>query len=145
VPLGHFRMRVIELLQLVIKLKKPTLVEAMVETNAFKKISGIVERYPWHNFVQLKVIGLYEEILENGENLSQSLKSRIFEGSGIAEALINLQKVPNFNFDSENKTRNGFMAVVTKIGNMLNKNSEKPELVTYLESEALAEGWKAFV
>jgi hypothetical protein len=37
------------------------------------------------------------------------------------------------------------MAVVTKIGNLLNKYSEKPELVTYLESDNLAEDWKNFV
>lgn len=50
-PLGHLRLRIIELLYHLIKLKKPAILNALAETEVFAQISKLIEAYPWNNFL----------------------------------------------------------------------------------------------
>ena len=50
-----------------LKLHKQTLYETIEESDALPLISKLFAAYPWNNFLQLKVIAIYEEIFENNE------------------------------------------------------------------------------
>jgi len=54
-PLGHLRLRIIELIYHLVRLNKPSILEKLAETEVFAQISQLVEVYPWNNFLQLKV------------------------------------------------------------------------------------------
>lgn len=86
-PLGHLRLRIIELIYHLVRLNKPSILEKLAETEVFAQISQLVEAYPWNNFLQLKVQNLYEEIFENQ---GTEFRTRVLEKSGITDTLIKL-------------------------------------------------------
>jgi hypothetical protein len=67
VPLGQLRLKIVELILFILKLRKQTLYETIETSDALPLISKLFAAYPWNNFLQLKVISLYEEIFENSE------------------------------------------------------------------------------
>lgn len=60
--LGPIRLKVVELILFIFKLHSDLLFEAIEESTMLQNISDIIVKYPWNNFLQLKVIALYEEI-----------------------------------------------------------------------------------
>lgn len=66
-PLGVIRLKVVELIQLALKIHKAPIYEALIESDALQQITALVKVYPWNNFLQLKVISIYEEIIESSE------------------------------------------------------------------------------
>lgn len=67
-PLGSFRLKIVELVLYTIKLHKKDLYERIVDTKILTGINELLSMYPWNNFLQLKVIAIYEEIFENSES-----------------------------------------------------------------------------
>lgn len=66
----------------------------------------------------------------------------MLEKSNIGEAIVSLSKNnANFAHQSSRVIRHGYMAVLTKIANMIQKNAEKEDVKKYLDS---VEGWKAY-
>jgi len=51
VPLGSFRLKIVEILLFVLKLHKETLYETFIKTDAMRIISELFARYPWNNFL----------------------------------------------------------------------------------------------
>ncbi len=51
VPLGALRLKLIEFIYSLIKLKKEQLLTALAETNFFGHLSQLLEAYPWNNFL----------------------------------------------------------------------------------------------
>ena len=49
-----------------IKLNKEPILEALAKTPYFSKISSLLESFPWNNFLQLKIVDLYDEIMTTG-------------------------------------------------------------------------------
>lgn len=64
IPLGSLRLKVVEFVHLLLKLNKAPIIEALADTDIFATISDLVEAYPWNNFLQLKAISIYEEVLD---------------------------------------------------------------------------------
>jgi len=119
-PLGHLRLRLIELVNLMIKLNKQTVYDALQESDIFARINDLLTTYPWNNFLQLKVIAIYEEILENLENAN--FRKVVLEKSNIGPTLISLGKQPQYQHESKRYIRHGYMATVIKLGNYLQKH-----------------------
>ena len=63
--LGGVRLKIIECLYLMFKLRKADMNEALSQSQALTKISQLVIDYPWNNFLQLKVINIYETIMDD--------------------------------------------------------------------------------
>jgi hypothetical protein len=106
-----------------VQLKKEKLNKALsVDTTIFKRIVDLVGFYPWNNFFQLKVLNLFEELLNKNED--EDLKKFALESSGIGHAITELSKQASFEMDSKNMIRNGFMGVVIDIANKLVKRTE---------------------
>jgi hypothetical protein len=76
VPLGSLRLKLIELLFNLMKLNKDTLLMSIIETNFFGQLSHLLEVYPWNNFLQLKSITIFDEILDasNKQFAAKALK-----------------------------------------------------------------------
>lgn len=62
------RLYTIELVLKMVQLKSEVLYTTMGRSTIFGNIMALVQKYPWNNFMQLKVITMCEEILENCEN-----------------------------------------------------------------------------
>ena len=60
VPLGQQRLHTVELVSKMVQLKKAPLFAALMASQTFANIMVLVKSYPWNNFLQLKVINLFE-------------------------------------------------------------------------------------
>lgn len=151
VPLGQQRLYTVELVLKMVQMKKAVLYTKMGETEMFKNIMGLVHKYQWNNFLQLKVIELCDEVLDNCDN--DAFKKQFLNGSGIANTLVEMSKDASYKMESERLIRNGYMGLVVNISNKLIKKGEqqaeegaeskKNEVSTYLE--AVGEEWTEFV
>ena len=112
---------------------------AIVETNYFRHLSHLIETYPWNNFLQLKSIAIFDEILDSS---NKEFASRALRSSNIGQTLINLGSKTSFDHQSTRTIRHGYMAVVVKIANALIKSKDKDFVSEYLDS--LGEDWRLF-
>lgn len=51
-----------------------------MESNFFGEISALLRAYPWNNFLQLKVIAIYEELMDHS---SKEFQKEALETSNI--------------------------------------------------------------
>jgi hypothetical protein len=68
IPLGPQRLYTADLVLHMLKMRKPTLYQAIIETKSLYNILELVKTYPWNNFLQLISINIFEEILNNCDN-----------------------------------------------------------------------------
>lgn len=125
VPLGHLRLRIVEMVHNLIKLNHTDILLSLASSKVIEKISKLMILYPWNNFLQLKAIQIFEEILEN-ENAD--FRKAALISSLICPTLIQMSKDTNFNHVSNRTIRQGNMATMVKIANSLVKNSSKAEV-----------------
>ncbi len=65
VPLGSLRLKLIEFVYHLMKLGNENILTALAQTNFFEQLSHLLEKYSWNNFLQLKAISIFDEILDN--------------------------------------------------------------------------------
>jgi hypothetical protein len=135
------KLKLVELIYNLIKLNKEPILEKIGESNFFAKLSVLLEKYPWNNFLQLKSIALYEELLEGQVN--ERFRKVALDSSKIAQTLTNLAAKNKFNHTSGAPIRHGYMACVIKIATILEKNKQKSEVEQYLLDSG--EEWKNFI
>jgi hypothetical protein len=82
VPLGQQRLRSVELVLNMIKLKKESIYRSLGESEIFGNVIQLVKEYPWNNFLQLKVINICNEVITN--NTNNEFRQKFLEKSGIA-------------------------------------------------------------
>ena len=149
-PLGQQRLRSVELVLKMVQMKKEALNKALLNSKVFSNVMELVKQFPWNNFLQLKVINLFTEIVENCDNLQ--FRKDFLKASGVGQALVEMSEKNDFELESERKIRNGYMALVISVANKLQKkydgsaNSEGMEdniMVEYLDS--VGEEWRKFV
>lgn len=150
VPLGQQRLRTVELVLNLVKLKKESLYTALGDSAIFKNIVALVKQYPWNNFLQLKVINLFTEVIENCEDTA--FRVAFFRSSGIGPALVELAKESSITLGGGRPIRNGYMNLVVNIANKLQKKyepgstGEKSEDATVYEYlDSVGEEWRVFV
>jgi len=117
VPLGRQRLITVEAVHKMLKLRKEPISEALMKSQVFKHIIELVKRYPWNNFLQLKVINICDLILDDGEN--EELRKFFLQSSGIGPAIIEMSKQASYTMQSERVIRNGYMALVVKVSNKI--------------------------
>lgn len=65
VPLGPQRLNTVELVSKMIQLKKEPIFSGLMQSQIFSNIMTLVKNYPWNNFLQLKVINLFEQVFSH--------------------------------------------------------------------------------
>lgn len=88
VPLGSLRLKGVELVHHLQRLNKTNILTALAQSTIYQKISGLVEAYPWNNFLQLRVISIYEDIFDI--NFDPEMRSQILEKSELIDMLVRL-------------------------------------------------------
>jgi hypothetical protein len=148
VPLGQQRLRTVELVLKMIQLKNEKLCIAIAQSKIPLEVVNLVKQYPWNNFLQLKVINIFNEVIDCSE--SASFRQAFLRNSGIGKALVEMSETADYTMPSERKIRNGYMGVVISVSNKLQKkyepSSDKSEdnvVVEYLDQ--VGEEWRAFV
>ena len=132
-PLGSLRLRLVELVYLLLKLNKTPVYEMIATSNILHNILELLINYPWNNFLQLKVVSIFEEILENCGTPAN--REALLKKSGIVETLIRFGKEPSYSHESDRQIRHGYMAAVIKLANQLNKHQQdKEDVKAYLNS-----------
>lgn len=105
-----------------IQLKKEPIFTALMASQIFSNIITLVKNYPWNNFLQLKVINLFEQILTQIDH--EAFKTHVLEQTELAKSLSDLGAAHQYQMESERKIRSGHMALVVSISNLLIKRSE---------------------
>lgn len=65
VPLGPLRLHTVELILKLVQMRNAALYAFLKDSLVFERITNLVKAFPWNNFLQLKVINLFEEVLNN--------------------------------------------------------------------------------
>jgi hypothetical protein len=105
-----------------------------------------VKKFPWNNFLQLKVINIFTEILENQDN--QDFIKAFLASSKVGPAIVEMQAQAMYTMESERQIRHGFMAVVVSISNKLQKKytaAAEPETAVIEYLDGVGEEWREFV
>lgn len=149
VPLGQQRLRTVELVHKMVQLRKDALYDSLGASLIFKNIIDLVKQYPWNNFLQLKVMNIFNDVLDNCENVN--FKKDFLTSSGIGPALVEMSETASFTMESERNIRNGYMALVVHISNKLQKKVDQtatdktPDITVSDYLESVGEDWRAFV
>lgn len=88
VPLGQQRLRTVELVLKMIQLKNENIQNTLVRSLVFCNIIHLVKHFPWNNFLQLKVINMFTEVIENSDN--QEFRKNFLDSSGIGKAVVEM-------------------------------------------------------
>lgn len=150
VPLGQQRLRTVELVLNLVKLKKEVLYQALGRSVIFKNVVSLVKQYPWNNFLQLRVINLFTEVIDNCDNAT--FRQDFFKSSGIGQSIVEMSKEASFTLGSTRRIRNGYMNLVINIANKLQKKYEgntagekSDDAAVYGYLDAVGEDWRVFV
>lgn len=100
-----------------IVLKKEALLTPISTSPLCSNIIELVKAYPWNNFLQLRVMNLFTEVIEKSDN--DNFRQIFLNTSGITAALIEMGGQAEFEMESQRKIRNGFMNLVVQISNQL--------------------------
>lgn len=122
-PLGTQRLHMVELVYKLVCMKHETIYKVLGDSKVFARIIDLVKAFPWNNFLQLKVMGLFEEVLVNSEN--SDFKANVLKSSGIGPAILEMSEQAEMKLESDRSIRNGFMAVVIDVANKLVKRTEQ--------------------
>lgn len=150
IPLGQQRLRTVELVLKMVQMRKEAIYEGLGRSKVFSNIVALVKQYPWNNYLQLKAVALFNEVIDNCEN--NEFRKQFFESSGIGKALVEMGDNAQYVMGSTRKIRNGYMNLVVTIANKLQKKytengagsaNEDQTLYQYLDS--VGEEWRVFV
>lgn len=114
IPLGSLRLKIVELVHLMLKLNKLPVIEALSDSDIFARISDLVEQYPWNNFLQLKAISIYDEVLDT---IDEKCRAIIIKKSTIGETILKLANRNSYSHESNRNIRHGYMALIIKLAN----------------------------
>lgn len=122
VPLGALRLHTVELILKLVQMRNASLYTFLKDSLVFERIINLVKAFPWNNFLQLKVINLFEEVLNSCQNAE--FKAAVLEGSGIGKAIVEMAENPTYETEGGKPVRHGYMAVVIDIANKMVKRTE---------------------
>jgi hypothetical protein len=117
VPLGQQRLRTVELVLKMIQLKSEPILTSLTQSLVICNIIHLVKNFPWNNFLQLKVINMFTEVIENSEN--QEFRKNFLESSGIGRAVVEMSDKAIHTLESERQIRSGYMGLVISVSNKL--------------------------
>jgi len=140
-PLGRYRLRLVELIHLATRLHKASLNDEIAKSEAFAILSDLIYEFPWNNFMQLKLINVYEDILENDD--FPEFRRACLEKGRFCQTLIKLSERSQYNISEQRQIRHGHMAFVIRMANVLLKCQHKPEVKEHIERAG--EEWQDFM
>jgi len=140
-PLGIYRLSLTKLILLILKMNKEELGDELLDNDIFKSLSGLIKKHPWNNFFQLRIMAIYEEILENSKNVQ--FREKVLKSAGIIETILEIQGTTNFSFASERQIRHGYMGMTIKISNTLQISAQNQEVADHLDQ--VGESWSSYV
>lgn len=88
----------------------------------------------------MKTIAIYEEILDT---IDEKNRNAILKKSNIGKTILSLTNKSNYQHESNRNIRHGYMALIIKLANLIQKNTDKAEVKEYIDS--LGDEWKSFI
>lgn len=119
VPLGQQRLHTVELVSNLVQLQREPIQKALMDSKVFVHIIELTKAFPWNNMLQVRVMGLFERVINGSEAHNDTFKSHILEQTQITKTLAEMGQQCNFEMDSGRQIRNGYMGLVVKISNLL--------------------------
>lgn len=124
VPLGQQRLHTVELVSNLVQLQREPIQKALMSSKVFVHIIELTKAFPWNNMLQVRVMGLFERVINGSEANNDTFKSHILEQTQITKTLAEMGQKCNFEMDSGRQIRNGYMGLVVKISNLLLQRGE---------------------
>lgn len=150
IPLGQQRLRTVELVLKMVQMRKEAIYEGLGRSKVFGNIVALVRQYPWNNYLQLKVVALFNEVIDNCEN--NEFRKQFLESSGVGKALVEMGDNAQYAMGSTRTIRNGYMNLVITIANKLQKKynengagSANEDQTVYQYLDSVGEEWRVFV
>jgi hypothetical protein len=140
-PLGQYRLLLTRLINLILKLNKDELNQELLANDIFRNLSGLITKHPWNNFFQLRIIAIYEEILEHSRDAG--FRQKALSSSQIVETILGISERPTFSFVSERQVRHGYMGMIIRISNTLQSAQHNQEVADFLDNSG--EQWGKYV
>lgn len=140
-PLGQYRLHLTRLVNLILKFNKDELNNELLANDIFRNLSELITKHPWNNFFQLKIISIYEEILEHSKDAQ--FRQKALKSSMIVETILGITESPSFTFVSERQIRHGYMGMIIRISNSLQSAQHNQEVADFLDNSG--EQWSKYV
>jgi hypothetical protein len=132
VPLGQYRLMLTKLVYLILKLNKNELNDDLISNDIFRTLSGLMKQYPWNNFFQLRIIAIYDEVIEHSKN--PAFRETVLKNSNLIETILSINGETHFSFESDRRIRHGYMGMITKISNFLTSASSIQDVSDVLDT-----------
>lgn len=68
VPLGQHRLHTVELVSNLVQLQSERVQKALVASDVFIRIIELTKAFPWNNMLQLRVINLFERVINGSDS-----------------------------------------------------------------------------
>lgn len=116
-PLGMTKLRMIELLTQIVKVNQDVIFTEVLMSRIMRSVMKLCSQHPWNNLFHIKAIELWECIIKS--TLTAQQKFAVVKEADAVGLIVAMSKPAYATFNSKRKTRNGNMAFVVKLANLL--------------------------
>lgn len=116
-PLGMTKLRMIELLTQIVKVNQDVIFTEVLASKIMRSVMKLCAQHPWNNLFHIKVMELWECIIKS--TLTAEQKFAVVKEADAIRLIVAMSKPAYATFNSKRKTRNGNMAFVVKLANLL--------------------------
>ena len=116
-PLGMTKLRMIELLTQIVKVNQDVIFTEVLTSRIMRSVMKLCAQHPWNNLFHIKAMELWDCIIKSTLNAEQ--KFAVVKEADTVGLIVAMSKPAYALFNSKRKTRNGNMAFVVKLANLL--------------------------
>jgi hypothetical protein len=116
-PLGMTKLRMIELLAQIAKVNQDVIFTEILTSKVMRSVMKLCVQHPWNNLFHIKAMELWDCIMKS--TLTAEQKFAIVKEADAVRLIVAMSKPAYATFNSKRKTRNGNMAFVVKLANLL--------------------------
>ena len=116
-PLGMTKLRMIELLTQIVKVNQDVIFTEVLTSRIMRSVMKLCAQHPWNNLFHIKAMELWDCIIKSTLNAEQ--KFAVIKEADTVGLIVAMSKPAYALFNSKRKTRNGNMAFVVKLANLL--------------------------
>mmetsp|Transcript_15148 Transcript_15148/g.36977 ORF Transcript_15148/g.36977 Transcript_15148/m.36977 type:complete len:611 (+) Transcript_15148:93-1925(+) len=138
-PLGSNRLKILEVVQELVRLKDPAVNARMVELRVLPAVLNLLFKYEWHTFLHNLVRGVVDEVLTGG---SEPFKVSLFRDGEILERIIDAHAANDEHAKQPKACRKGYMGQLRLISNTV---MQQAGLEAWMREYTERDAWRAFV
>lgn len=116
-PLGMTKLRMIELLTQIAKINQDVIFTEVLMSRVMRSVMKLCALHPWNNLFHIKAMELWDCIIKS--TLTAEQKFSMVKEADAVGLIVGMSKPAFATFNSKRMTRNGNMAFVVKLANLI--------------------------